>query len=177
MNLMRMKTNMTPLNSLMIITFHFQDCCLISWFGKFKGFDNGNANPNMPILDDYVQVSNAPFMLYMPMQLMSSKEVFPPNSSNTPLIWNIILKLNAQQTIINTLDIQVDPFINHANIIVDDIMDITLKPNVCPHTIINASAPQVAHQSPSSPKATRPQNWHNVILILTLHQLASTYRV
>jgi hypothetical protein len=110
----------------------------------------------MLILDDYVQMSNAPFMLYMPMQSMGSMEVFPLNSSNIPLIWNIILELDAKQTLINTLDIQGDPFINPANIIVDETMDITLKPSVCPHTIINASAPWVAHQSPSSPKATRP---------------------
>jgi hypothetical protein len=53
---------------------------------QVQGSNNGNANPNMPILDDHVQVSNAPFMLYMPMQLMGSMQMFPPNSLNTPLI-------------------------------------------------------------------------------------------
>jgi len=37
MNLMRMKLNMTPLNSLMMMRFRFQDCCLTRWFGRFKG--------------------------------------------------------------------------------------------------------------------------------------------
>ncbi len=50
-----------------------------------------------------------------------------------------------------------DPFINVPNIVVDDIRDITLKPNVCPHMVNNTSAPQVADLSPSSPKATRPK--------------------
>ncbi len=57
---------------------------LMVW--QVQGFDNGNANLNMLILDDYVQMSNAPFMLYMPMQSMGSMEVFPLNSSNIPLI-------------------------------------------------------------------------------------------
>jgi hypothetical protein len=129
------------------------------------------------LLDDYVQVSNAPFMLYMPMQSMGSMEVFPPNSSNTPLIWNIILESNTQKTLINTLDIQVDPFINPANIIIDDIMDITLKPNVCPHAIIDASALKLHIKVLQVLKLQDPRSWHNMTLILTMHQLASTYGV
>jgi hypothetical protein len=31
------EVNMTPLNSLIMTRFHFQDCCLIQQFGKFKG--------------------------------------------------------------------------------------------------------------------------------------------
>ncbi len=41
------------------------------------------------------------------------------------------------------IDIQMDPFINPLNIVVDDIEDITLEPNVGLCTIINTSAPQV----------------------------------
>jgi hypothetical protein len=82
-------------------------------------------------------------------------EVFPPNNSNTPLIWIIISKLNAQQTLINTSNIQVDLIINPSNIVVDDIKDIALEPSVGPHTIINTSAPQVMHLNPSSPTLVR----------------------
>jgi hypothetical protein len=49
-----------------------------------------------------------------------------------------------------------DPLINPLNIVVDDIMDITLKPNVDPHMATNTSASQVAHPNPSKPKATKP---------------------
>jgi len=38
-----------------------------------------------------------------------------------------------------------DPLVNLANIVVDDIGDITLEPSVGPHIVINISAPQVAN--------------------------------
>jgi hypothetical protein len=43
---------------------------------------------------------------------------------NMPLVQIIIPEPNAQQTLINTLDIQVDPFINPPNIVVDDKLGI-----------------------------------------------------
>jgi hypothetical protein len=36
---------------------------------------------------------------------------------------------------------QVNPFVTPIDVVVDDIMDITLEPHVCPHMITNASAP------------------------------------
>jgi hypothetical protein len=38
-----------------------------------------------------------------------------------------------------------DPLLNHANIVVDDIGDITLEPSVGLHMVINTNAPQVAN--------------------------------
>jgi hypothetical protein len=67
------------------------------------------------------------------------------------------LELDAQQTLNNILDIQMDPFINLPNIVVDDIGDITLEPSVGLHMITNTNAPQVMDLSPSSPKAIRPE--------------------
>jgi hypothetical protein len=51
-----------------------------------------------------------------------------------------------------------DPFVNLPNIVVDDIGDITLEPNVGLHMIINTSAPQVADLSFSSHKVIRLEN-------------------
>jgi hypothetical protein len=48
-----------------------------------------------------------------------------------------------------------DPLINPPNIVIDDIGDITLEPNVGLCTIINTSEPQVVDSSPSSPKVAR----------------------
>ncbi len=88
---------------------------------------------------------------------MGSMEMNPPISANTPLIQIIILKLNAQQTLINILDIQMDPLVNPPNIVANGIRDITLEWSVG-HTITNTSAPQVANPSPSSPKVAKPKN-------------------
>ncbi len=89
------------------------------------------------------------------MQSMNSMEVDPPINMNTPLTRIIILGSDTQQTLNNILDIQMDPFVNLPNIVVDDIGDITLEPSVDLHTITNTSAPQVVDLSPSSPKTTR----------------------
>jgi hypothetical protein len=74
---------------------------------------------------------------------MNSMEVDPPISVNTPLAWIIILESDAQQTLNNTLDIQMDTLVNLPNIIIDDIRDITLQLGVGPHMITNTSALQV----------------------------------
>jgi hypothetical protein len=79
---------------------------------------------------------------------MGSIEVFPPSSSNTPLIRIIIPELEAQHTLINTSNIQVDPLVNSPNIVVDDIGDITMELGVGPHKVTNTSAPKVVHLSP-----------------------------
>jgi hypothetical protein len=92
---------------------------------------------NMPLFDDFVQMSDAtplpsPHVVHVPMvpsqhtpmQSMDFMEVFSPNNLNTPLVQIIILELDAQQTLINTLDMQVDPFINPPKIIVDDKLGI-----------------------------------------------------
>jgi len=42
---------------------------------------------------------------------------------------------------------QVNPSINLANLVFEDIMDITLNPHVCPNTTTNVNAFQVAHQN------------------------------
>jgi hypothetical protein len=63
--------------------------------------------------------------------------------------------MDTQQTQNNIEDIQMDPFINPPNIVIDDIGDITLELSVGPYTITNTSAPQVANPSPSSSKATK----------------------
>jgi len=55
------------------------------------------------------------------------------------------MELDALHTLINTSNIQVNPHINLVNIIVKNIMDITLEPHVRPHMTINVSAPQVVH--------------------------------
>jgi hypothetical protein len=88
---------------------------------------------------------------------MVFREVFSPNNLNTPLVQIIIPKPDAQQTLINTLNIQVDPFINPPNILIDDKLGILHWSRVWagPHIVINTSAPQVAHPNPSNPKATR----------------------
>ncbi len=58
-------------------------------------FVNGDANLNMPLLDDSIQMFNAlshvvhvlrALSQHMPMQSMGSMEVFPPIHSNTPLV-------------------------------------------------------------------------------------------
>jgi hypothetical protein len=51
------------------------------------------------------------------MQSMGSMEMDPSISANTPLIRIIISKLNAQQTLINILDIKMDPLVNPPNIV------------------------------------------------------------
>ncbi len=84
-------------------------------------------------------------------------EVDPPISVNTPLIQIIILEPNAQLTLNNISNIQMDPLVNPPNIVVDDIGNITLELGVGPHTIINTSAPQVVDPSLSSFKITRPE--------------------
>jgi len=89
---------------------------------------------------------------------MGSMEVVPPINSNIPLVWIIIPKLDAQQTLRNTFEIQMDPLVNPPNIVVDDIRDITLELNVDKHTVTNKSAPQVMDLSPSSLKAIKPKN-------------------
>jgi hypothetical protein len=66
---------------------------------------------------------------------MGSMEVIPISSLNTPLIRIIILELDTQHILINTSNIQVNPLVNPANIVVDEIVDITLEPDVCPHII------------------------------------------
>jgi hypothetical protein len=38
-----------------IMLDEFDDCCLIQWFGKLKG-KNGDANLNMPLFDNFIQV-------------------------------------------------------------------------------------------------------------------------
>jgi hypothetical protein len=95
------------------------------------------------------------------MQSMGSIKVLPPNSSNTPLVQIIISEPNAQHTLINTLNIQISPFVNLTNIVVNGIMDITLKPHVHPCTITNANAPQVAHQSFYNFEVARPLVTHS----------------
>jgi hypothetical protein len=96
----------------------------------------------MHIFDNFVQVSNAP----PPPKCTCSNNLKSthahvingfhqnviPNNLNTPLILIIISKPNAQHTLINTLNIQVNPFFNPTNIVVDDIMDITLD-TMCAH--------------------------------------------
>ncbi len=86
---------------------------------------------------------------------MSSMEVDPPINMNTPLTRIINPNPNAQQTLNNTLDIQMDPLANPPNIVVDHIGDITLEPSVGSHTIINTNAPQVVDLSPLNPKVAR----------------------
>jgi hypothetical protein len=48
-----------------------------------------------------------------------------------------------------------DPLVNPPNIVVDDIGDITLEPNVGPHMATSTNAPQVADLNPSNPKVAR----------------------
>jgi hypothetical protein len=131
---------------------------------QVQGFDNGNANSNMPLLKNDVEMLNAPpQVVHVPMapsqdtsmQLMNSMEMNPLISMNTPLIQIIILEPNAQQTLNNISNIQMNPLVNPPNVVIDDIGNITLEPGVGPHMIISANAPQVADPSPSSLKATR----------------------
>jgi hypothetical protein len=55
------------------------------------------------------------------MQSMNSMEVDPLINMNTLLLWIIIVELNTLQTLNNTSNIQMDPFINPPNIVVDGI--------------------------------------------------------
>jgi hypothetical protein len=55
---------------------------------------------------------------------MSSLEVDLPINVNTLLARIIISKLNAQQILINIFDIQIDPFVNPPNIVIDGIENI-----------------------------------------------------
>jgi hypothetical protein len=84
-------------------------------------------------------------------------EVDPLISANTPLTQIIIRELDAQQTLNNTSNIQINPLVNPPNIIIDDIEDITLESCVGLHMTINTNAPQVVDPSLSSPKATIPK--------------------
>jgi hypothetical protein len=106
---------------------------------QVQGLDNGDANMSMPLSNDYIQVSDVPPQVvhvpmapnqHTPMQSMGSMEAVPLINSKIPLIQIIILKSYAQQTIINTLDIQMDPFVNPPNIVINNIRDITLEQNV-----------------------------------------------
>jgi hypothetical protein len=54
------------------------------------------------------------------------------------------------------LDIQVDPLVNPTNIAIDNILDITLEPQVHPCMITNINAPQVVHQNPLNHEVARP---------------------
>jgi len=73
---------------------------------------------------------------------MGPTEVISPINSNTPLTQIIISKPNAQQTLINTSNIQIRPFINPPNIVVDDIGYITLELGVDLHIMVtNTSSP------------------------------------
>jgi hypothetical protein len=113
----------------------------------------------MPLLDNDVQVFDAPpprfYMLQWPQvktcpcNQWAPWKWTPPISANTPpLVYIIILKPDAQQTLNNILDMQMDPLVNPPNIVVDGIKDITLEPSVGLHMIINTSAPQVANPNP-----------------------------
>jgi hypothetical protein len=68
----------------------------------------------------------------------------------------IILKLDAQHTPINILDIQIDPLINSMNLVVKNIMHITLDSHVHPNMTINVCAPKVVHPNLSNLKVARP---------------------
>jgi len=131
---------------------------------QVQAFDNGNANSNMPLLKNDFEMLNAPPQLvHVPMapsqdrsmQLMNSMEMNPLISVNTPLIQIIILEPNAQHTLNNTSNIQMNPLVNPPNIVIDDIGNITLEPGVGPHMISSTNAPQVVDPSPLSLKATR----------------------
>jgi hypothetical protein len=94
---------------------------------------------------------------HMSVQSMSSMEIDPPISMNTPLVQIIISKSDAQQTLINISTIQMGPLINPPNIVVDNIGDITLELSAGPHMITNTSAPQVVDPSPSSFTVVKPK--------------------
>ncbi len=88
------------------------------------------------------------------------------------------MKLNTQQTLINTSDIQGDPLDNPPIIIIDDIRDITLEPCVGPHMVTNTSAPQVVHPNPSSNTPGRVEksikgdsNFHRALISKYLRHL------
>jgi hypothetical protein len=70
-----------------------------------QGFDNGDANLNIPLLNDSIQVSDAPPQVvhapmapsqHTPMQSMGSMEAIPPINSKIPLVQIIIPKSYAQ---------------------------------------------------------------------------------
>ncbi len=107
------------------------------------------------------------------MQSMGSIKVLPPSSSNTPLVQIIILKPNAQHTLINTLNIQINPFINLTNIVVNDIMDITLKPHVHPFTHVHPNLRIKVFIILKLQDLWNQQNSQ----VLMMHQLANTYIV
>jgi hypothetical protein len=76
---------------------------LMVW--QVQRFDIGDVNMNMELLDNNVQVSNAPPQAIhaqmapnqnTSMQSMGSMEVDPPINANTPLAQIIISKSNAQ---------------------------------------------------------------------------------
>jgi hypothetical protein len=83
---------------------------------QVQGSDNGDTNPNIPLLDDDVPMFDVPPP--------------PPINMNTPLDQIIIPQMDTQQTLNNIEDIQMDPFINPPHIVIDDIGDITLEPSV-----------------------------------------------
>jgi hypothetical protein len=71
---------------------------------QVQGFDNGDANPNMPLFEGYVQVSNEPPEVVHVLTIQSQHtpnqwviwKCCPPSSLNTPLILIIILEWDAQ---------------------------------------------------------------------------------
>jgi hypothetical protein len=95
---------------------------------------------------------------------MGSIIVLTPDSPNIPLTRIkptmgpsiIILKLDAQHTPINILDIQIDPLINSTNLVIKNIMHITLDSHVHPNMTINVSAPKVVHPNLPSLEVARP---------------------
>jgi hypothetical protein len=68
---------------------------------QVQGFDNGDANLNMPLLNNDVQMFNAPPQaIHAPMApsqdtSMQSMEVDPPINVNTPLTQIIIMEPDA----------------------------------------------------------------------------------
>jgi hypothetical protein len=75
---------------------------------------------------------------------MGSIKMLTPNSSNTPL------------NPINISNIQIDPSINSRNLVVKNIMHITLDSHVHPNMTINVSAPKVMHPNLLSLEVARP---------------------
>jgi hypothetical protein len=135
-----------------------------TWDAPITTGDQKKNSITNPTTSKILEVSNAPPLNYnvlmapsqnTSMQSMGSMEMDPLISMNTPLAQIIIPESDTQRILINTLNIQTDPFVNPPNIVVDDLGDITLELGVGPCTITNTRAPQVANPSPSSPKVIR----------------------
>jgi hypothetical protein len=60
MSRMKMKSNMTPLHSLMMTRLFFLRLLFDLTIWQVQKFNNGDPNLNMPLLDNDVQVFNAP---------------------------------------------------------------------------------------------------------------------